>query len=719
MDNLDTREWLLTNGLGSMSSGTVCDARTRIYHGWLIAALDPPYKRTLLLSHLDASIELAGQVLALSTNFWSAEAIDPQGYKLLQSFEIAPVPTWIWSQNNWQLSRQIVMPYGWVENGSKSSELTQNSTQKTQNSILIQYHYQGSEVAVLRLRPLIGDRESHDLQSAGSGVRFSQIVNQQQVCLQAYRSGWMGTPWHLRWSAGDYQPEGAWYWNYYYPEENRRGLSEREDLYSPGYLTTTLQPGDSLTLEARVGWPLTTQSHLSSWDFERAVQAEQQRLDKLFGQLPCLEQEVERAGGEEQQRKIFSSSPYASPIFSDRGGQNPKSIWPSLLRASDQFIVYRASLAGPSAIAGYPWFDDWSRDTLIALPGLALATGRFTLARELIETLGRCCHYGLIPNTFVNDGTKPIYNSIDAALWWLETLGLYLEATQDWDFLTEQYPIVQQIYKSFSVGTLYNIHVDATDGLVAWNASGVALTWMDVVINGQPITPRRGKPIEINALWYSALCWASKWAARLATASQQESAKLSHQAQRYAQQAKQVKASLQKFWNPVLGYFFDTIEPDDQPDAKIRPNAVLALSLYHCGFPAYQARSVLEVARERLLTPYGLRSLDPSDPAYQGCYSGNQLARDRSYHQGTVWSWLIGPFIRASLRFQKATGNCSYDSVPFDWQPLIKHFYEQACIGSISEIFDGDPPHNPQGAIAQAWSVAELIRHYPNKKTQV
>jgi 4-alpha-glucanotransferase len=229
---------------------------------------------------------------------------------------------------------------------------------------------------------------------------------------------------------------------------------------------------------------------------------------------------------------------------------------------------------------------------------------------------------------------------------------------------------------------------------------------MDVVIDTEPVTPRRGKPVEINALWYSALCWTMQWTQKLAMDMPSEAIRLNSQAQRYAQQAKQVKLSLQKFWNPERNYFYDTIEPDDRRDARIRPNAVLALCVYHCGFPEDQARRVLRVACDRLLTPYGLRSLDPADPDYVSYYSGDRLHRDQAYHQGTVWSWLIGPFVRAWKRFYKA------EPVPWDWQPLLDHFQQQACLGSISEIFDGDAPHSPQGAIAQAWSVAELLRHF-------
>ncbi len=674
MNDLDTREWLLTNGLGSFASGTVCDARTRTYHGWLMAALDPPGQRTLLLSHLDASLEVAGEIFALSTNFWNGgKKIEPLGYQLLRSFEIEPAPKWIWGQQHWQLTRQLVMPYGFARSGADSSN---KQPPPLSNRILIQYRYEGSQVATLRLRLVIGDRDFHHQQLEDEALQFSQLVGHQQLYLQGIRSGQVGMPWVLRWSTGHYQPEGVWYWNYYYPEENRRGLGDREDLYSPGYLTVILEPGETLTLEARVGWAQSALPELTSESFEQALQAEQERQRQLFARVPIT-------------------------VKSDRDV-----IWRQLLRSGDQFIAYRASIDGPTVIAGYPWFNDWGRDTLIALPGLALATGRFDLARGLLETFGSYCRDGLIPNTFPDADAQPIYNSIDASLLWIETLGLYLETTQDWHFLIQQYPVVRKIYKAFTAGTLYNIRVDASDGLLTWDAPNVALTWMDVVIDGKPITPRRGKPVEINALWYSALCWISLWTQKLVADASVDSVRLLHQAQHYDQQAQKVKASLQKFWNPERNYLYDTIEPDDRRDARIRPNAVLALSLYHCGFPAEQARRVLQVARDRLLTPYGLRSLDPADPDYVSYYSGDRLHRDSAYHQGTVWSWLIGPFVRAWKRFYER------EPVPFDWQPLFTHLQQQACLGSISEIFDGDPPHLPQGAIAQAWSVAELIRHF-------
>ncbi|MEH1820779.1 MAG: amylo-alpha-1,6-glucosidase [Nostoc sp.] len=750
MPDLDTREWLLTNGLGSFASGTVSGVRTRTYHGWLFAATNPPSGRTLLFSHLEASLEVLGSVVSLGTNFWGKNQIERTGYELLRNFDINPVPKWTWGQDNWQLTRELVMPYGLVgagdwglgtgdkgqgsrgagEQGSRgevaesfsplplcpSAPLPLIPNAQFCHRILIRYRYEGSHTAILRLRLLIAERDFHHQQTSSQELKFSQLLGQQQVCLQAINSGHFGIPWHLRWTQGNYQPDAVWYWDYGLSEETKRGLGDKEDLYSPGYLIVTLQPGDTVTLEAQVGFPDSVSGILAPETFAEAVEAEQERLSKIFGWSGAGEQ-GSRGAGEQGSRGAGEQGSGGAGEQRGRGaeeqGHNYESsishaqfsLSQQLLKASDQFIVYRASIAGPTVIAGYHWFNDWGRDTLIALPGLALVPQRFDLAKGVLRTFGHYCRHGLIPNAFPDVNGEPIYNSIDAALWWIETLGLYLEATQDWDFLAEQFPIVQQIYKAFVGGTHFNIQVDATDGLVSWDTRGVALTWMDVVIGSLPVTPRHGKPVEINALWYSALCWLSQWAERLSQLEYGSPVRLTKQSQRYAQQAQLVKASLQKFWNSQLGYLYDTIEPDDRRNFQIRPNAVLALSLHHCGFSEQQGCQILDLATTSLLTPYGLRSLDPGDPEYKGRYEGNQEQRDRAYHQGTVWTWLIGPYIRAWQRFYPQ------QSLPFDWQPLLDHFRFDACLGSISEIFDGDLPHTPRGAIAQAWSVAEVIRH--------
>ncbi|MCT7949312.1 amylo-alpha-1,6-glucosidase [Ancylothrix sp. C2] len=662
MDTLDTREWLLTNGLGSFASGTVCDARTRTYHGWLIAALEPPCQRTLLLSHLEATLEVGGQVWQLGTNFWQGGTVAPAGFQLLRSFEREPAPTWTWGEGDWQLRRRLLMPHRGLE--------------KVSHNILIEYEYRGISPAILKLRPLIADRDFHYQQSSAEQLHFSRSIGEQEVVFQGFRNGQALTAWRLRWSSGEYDGESFWYWNYYYPEENKRGLNDIEDLYNPGCLTVVLQPRGCVVLEASVGEEIGNYQ-LDKNSFEKALLWENQRLTEVFGKVLV------------------------------KGNNNEKKLKNRLLKASDQFIVYRASIDGPTVIAGYPWFNDWGRDTLIALPGLALATGRFELAKGLLRTFGKYCKHGLIPNAFPDAGSQPFYNSVDAALWWVEILGLYLEATQDWQFLREQYGVVRQIYKGFSAGSLYNIGVDASDGLVMWDALGAAVTWMDVVLDGVPVTPRRGKPVEINALWYSLLCWGAVWAGRLAAEGGEFGVKYQNQAVRYAHHAEIVKASLQKFWNAKKGYLYDVIDPEGVRDGRIRPNAVLALSLSHCAFSQAQGRQVMEVARERLLTPYGLRSLDWEDGGYKGRYEGGRYGRDRAYHQGTVWSWLIGAFVRGWVRFYPEV------EVPVDWGAMLQHFCEEGCIDSVSEIFDGDAPHFPQGTFAQAWSVAELLRHWP------
>ena len=746
MEKLDTREWLLTNGLGSFASGTVGDAHTRTYHGWLIAALDPPSQRTLLLSYIEASLDIGGMHTDLGTNYWGSGDVSPEGFRWLQSFCSAPVPTWVWQRDEWTISRELLMPH-WtstlpLDGASKSSQLPIASGDSAQTNaseqdagdrlsatvseeqlkvchrILVRYRYNGKQPATLTLRPLIGDRHFHHQQRAANPLQFSQVVTHQQLWLQAIRPDWSGTPWYLRWTGGIYHPDSVWYWDYCYPEETRRGLGDAEDLYSPGYLRIVLQPGDAITLEAAVGLAQSKPQPLTASTFDESAKAERDRLHAHVFSAVKPESAAIAPGfngcwlitagpkNKADHDKLTSDANHDQSIQA-----NQHHIHQLLLYAGDQCITHRASVAGPTIMAGYPWFGDWGRDTLISIPGLTLTTRRYGLARGLLRTFAQHCEQGLIPNAFPDKGSRPYYNSLDASLWWIETLGLYLDATQDWDFVEAQYPTVQRIYKALMTGTLHNIRVDAVDSLLTWNSPNVALTWMDAVVNDNPVTPRTGKAIEINALWYSSLCWMQRWASHFQTKAQAlgDDTKVkafSRQIQRYNTQITQVQKALNVFWNPRRGYFYDTIGPDDSPDPSIRPNAIIALSLSHCGFSQEQGERALALAHNRLLTPYGLRSLDPANPAYKGTYAGNMSYRDRAYHQGTVWSWLIGPFIRAWKRFHGDR------PIPFNPAPLLAHITEQDGLGSVSEIFDGDAPHLSQGAISQAWSVAELLRHW-------
>jgi predicted glycogen debranching enzyme len=367
-----------------------------------------------------------------------------------------------------------------------------------------------------------------------------------------------------------------------------------------------------------------------------------------------------------------------------------------LIRTADQFIVRRSfpnEPNGHTVIAGYPWFSDWGRDTMISLPGLTLVTGRHDVAARILRTFAHFVDQGMLPNRFPEMGETPEYNTVDAALWYFETLRAYHAATGDDALLRDLFPVLQEIIEWHQRGTRYNIHVDPADGLLYAGELGMQLTWMDAKVGGWVVTPRIGKPVEINALWYNTLCSMADLARRL-----------NEPADHYEALAEQTRAGFGRFWNQEMSYCYDVIGGPDGDDPALRPNQLLAVSLPHSPLSPEQQRAVVDACARHLLTSHGLRSLSPDDPAYVGHYGGDQRRRDAAYHQGTVWGWLIGPFVRAHLRVYRDPALAqSY------LMPLIRHLAGHG-VGSISEIFDGDPPFTPRGCIAQAWSVAELLR---------
>jgi predicted glycogen debranching enzyme len=371
------------------------------------------------------------------------------------------------------------------------------------------------------------------------------------------------------------------------------------------------------------------------------------------------------------------------------------------LRA-DQFIVSRPTPddpGGKSIIAGYPWFGDWGRDTMISLPGLTLATGRPDVARSILRTFARFVDRGMLPNRFPDEGETPrvAYNTVDATLWYFEAIRAYHAATGDDDLVRELFPVLQDIIDWHQRGTRYNIHVDPNDGLLYAGEAGVQLTWMDAKVGDWVVTPRIGKPVEINALWYNALRIMADFS-RLVTGESVPSDVS------YTTLADRVRSSFARFWNEAGGYGYDVIDGPGGDDASLRPNQLFAVSLHHSPLDADRQRAVVEVCARHLLTSHGLRSLAPNDPAYVGRYGGDQYQRDAAYHQGTVWGWLIGPFVSAHLRVYRDPALAqSYLA------PLMHHLSDHG-LGSISEIFDGDAPFAPRGCIAQAWSVAEVLR---------
>ena len=639
MQTPDRREWLTTNGLGGYASGTVCGANSRRYHGLLIAALRPPGQRTVLLSRVDEVVRLGDEAHELSTSFWRSGATAPEGYRYLERFRHDPIPTWEYRVGEVGLIKRVAcLP--------------------ERNAVVVGYRQQDGPPIRLELTLLANHRDFHGDTHGHPDWRFVQRACDDGLEVAAWDGA---TPWRLAWrDQADYRPRGEWYWGYLYPEEEARGLAPSEDCYCLGVLSVELRAGKRFDLLASVeplaAWP--TADELAE------IQARDRRALLVKSGLP--------------------TTPQAE----------------ALVAAADQLLVRRESTAGSTVIAGYHWFGDWGRDTMIALPGLTLTTRRFDQAAEILRTFGRYVDRGMLPNRFPDADESPEYNTVDATLWWFHALDAYVRASGDLELAREQLPLLAVVVDWHLRGTRYGIHRDPADGLLAAGEPGVQLTWMDARIGDWVVTPRWGKPVEVNALWLNALCTMGELAERLGQPDR-----------RYAELAAQARQGMQAFWSAQHGYLYDVIGPDGRGDPSLRPNQLFALSLRHRAFTAEQEAAVLEVVRRHLLTPYGLRTLAPGDPAYAGRYAGDARQRDSVYHQGTVWPWLLGAYVDALLNVRGRSPEVLAEARALI-EPLLVHLCSDACLGSVSEIFDGDPPHAPRGCVAQAWSVAELLRIY-------
>ncbi|MFT5366511.1 MAG: putative glycogen debranching enzyme [Candidatus Latescibacterota bacterium] len=522
-----------------------------------------------------------------------------------------------------------------------------------QNATVVTYGHLDQQ-ATLTVRPLIAFRDYHHVTRQNHYLNPNVEIETNSIRFQPYEQL---PPLYIAHN-GQFQTKGDWYYNFTYPVEAYRGLDCEEDLYCPGEFTFQLEPGQSAHLIASL----------------EPVSIDQ--VDHL--------QQTERT----RRKNLNQNAP--SDDMSTR----------LLTQAADVFIVKRKDNLS-TIIAGYPWFTDWGRDTMIALPGLTLVTKRFDEARDILAAFAQACDQGMIPNRFPDHGETPDYNSVDATLWYVHAIDRYLAYTGDIAFVHETlWPTIKDIIAFFCKGTRYNIHVD-TDGLLYAGEPGVQLTWMDAKVGDWVVTPREGKPVEINALWYNALCVAQSLA--------EQFGEITH-ASEYSTLAQTVTTHFPKaFWNPQTGCLFDCIGPKGS-DPAIRPNQIFALSLPHRMLSDEQEQSILTVIQNNLLTPYGLRSLAPSDPAYVGDYGGDPHTRDGAYHQGTVWGWLMGPFVTAWVRIHQNDPAVHQTAQRF-LDPLRQHLQDYG-LGQISEIFDGDPPHTPRGCYAQAWSVAETLRAY-------
>lgn len=648
LDAVLRREWLVTNGIGGYVMGTLAGTRTRRYHSLLTASLQPPTRRTLMVASLDAWVEIDGRRSPLVTHEWAAGVVLPDGYRHLESFRLeGTIPVFVWALGDVQIVQRIWMAHG-------------------HNTTYVTFTYErGTSTVRLALKPLCTYRDHHRLTKGGYPIDVEPLTcpwpGGQGLTVQARPERNPTHPsraFRLFASRGTVDPDGEWWWSFHLAQEKKRGLENQEDLFAAADINAALAPGETLAV-AFTAEP----SDPRPW--EEALQAERDRQRALL----------------------------------DGAELDGAPVWVrQLTLAADQFIVTRdfGGLPGESVLAGYPWFSDWGRDTMIALPGLTLAVGRPQDALAVLKTFAEYVDEGMLPNRFPDAGHAPEYNTVDAPLWFFQAVyACFRDERCDREALAALYPVLAEMLDWYTRGTRFHIRQDPADGLLYAGEPGLQLTWMDAKIDDWVVTPRIGKPVEINALWVNALRIAAELAGAFGHA---------EDAARFGQQADRAHASFNaRFWYSG-GYLYDVIDGPDGDDPTMRPNQILAVSLPFPLLEGERAQAVVDICARELLVSYGLRSLAPDETDYAGYYGGDPLQRDSCYHQGTVWAWLIGPFVSAHYHvYGDARTALSYLT------PLADHLSDHG-LGTISEIFDGDPPHLPRGCVAQAWSVAEVLR---------
>jgi len=648
------REWLVTNGLGGYASGTISGAATRRYHGLLIAAVPAPLGRVMMLNHLQEQVRLPDYSTIRVGGDELVGALDLHGTHHLTEFRLElGLPVWHYEFFGHRVEKRVFM--GHNQNTVYVNYRLLRSTGPLRLKLRPSVHFRGHDEAV---GPLRGDPY---LLTATNG-RYELHHGQDMPPLRLRIEG----------DGAALTLDGVVRPDILYRIEESRGYEATGCMWSPGQFRVNLRPDQEVTLIAST----------EEWD-------------KILALSPPEALAAER---ERRCRLLQTALPAVQSGFAAE-----------LVLAADQFLIWpatrledaaRAQATGEEArsvIAGYHWFTDWGRDTMISLEGLTLTTGRHIEGRSILRTFAYYIRDGLIPNLFPEGGREGLYHTADASLWYFHAIDRYLEVTKDRSTLRHLLPALHEIIDYHQRGTRFGIGVDPNDGLLRQGAEGYQLTWMDAKVGDWVVTPRRGKAVEINALWYNALRLLEQWV------SEEES---ETQARPLTQAADRARCSFnERFWNPVEGYLFDVIDGERGNDPACRPNQVIALSLHHPVLDPSRWEEVLRTVRNRLLTPVGLRSLAPGHPDYKSKYYGDLRSRDAAYHQGTVWAWLIGPFVDAWLRVypQDCAGARRF------LESFNEHWGE-ACIGSISEIFDAEAPFTPRGCIAQAWSVAEVLR---------
>ena len=671
------KEWLITNGLGGYASGTLSGMPTRRYHGPLVASLSAPHGRTLMLNHLGETLQLAdGTELPLS-------AIDPVPSEAAPGPTLPPAlvlfqlvngrPCWRFESGDLVLEKSLLMPHG-------------------QNTVLMRYRLMAARAPVrLALEPLL-DMRPHDSPVGGGSAsyRIAEVPDGFEIAppdpslppLRLRVEGGVAT---IAAGHGDVELR--------YRLEQARGYDWRGVLRSAGTLVVTLEPGSEIRVIAST----------DAWEQVKA--------------LPALD--VHAFEEERRVRLIAQSRP---ELRSGLGAE----LAAELMLAADQFIIKPRTRPRDEAIlnaqgdtactviAGYPWFTDWGRDTMISLEGLTLLTGRFAEARDILHTFAHHVRDGLIPNLFPEGQNEGLYHTADATLWFFHAVDRYEAASGDLETRRFMLPRLAEIIEKHIAGTRFGIGVDPLDGLLRQGAPGYQLTWMDAKVGDWVVTPRRGKAVEINALFYNALCLMQRWLSEAENDGWAAERGITLRAADVAVRAMAFRESFnRRFWFADGGYLYDVVDGESndgagpRDDPSLRPNQLLAISLPHPVLEPQHWSAVLAVVAQKLATPFGLRSLAPGHPDYKRRYDGDLRDRDAAYHQGTVWGWLVGPFVDAWLKVHPAdTAGAAR---------LLGGLEEQlgkSCIGTISEICDAEPPFSPRGCMAQAWSVAEALRAF-------
>jgi predicted glycogen debranching enzyme len=659
-EQADHREWLITNGLGGFASGTVSGAHTRRYHAMLIAALKPPSDRHLILSRVDEIVTVDGKEYLLATNHWASGVVSPTGYKFVESFTTLPVPTWVFELDGHYLIKQICLKPGTNEFYAGYYWLPDQENMPSEASICV--------------RLLVGFRNFHGQVRGSSDDSYAQFISPNHAVIMLNESQKRLC---LAWNTGEYQTEKQWWWDFHFPEESAQSNPDTEDLYFVGSVTAKLEPEKEFSIGAGLDHPI-------------------EKPD-----CHSVAEEVLK-----NQRQLLRQANLPRQLKTDL-----------LVLACDQFIVSAPEHHADelAVIEGYPWFGISGRAAMVSLPGLTLSTRRFDHAKRIIRHCADHMVNGLLANRLIENAKEyspphTEFGGADVTLWWGWAVHHYFKTTKDKEFIKEQLPLLFDAAGHYLRGTSSGIRVDSRDGLLQCANARHEYSWMDTKVADIPITPRAGKAVEICSLWYNflesilflaeATDYASESAAELKSI------------------AELCRRSMQKFWNSDALCLYDVIEPARgsrrESDASIRPNQILAIAMPYRAFDARQEKMILKAVEVELFTPMGLRTLAPEDPSYQGIYGcglahADQYHRDLSYHQGTAWAWLLGPYCDALVNVYGSTPETK-TRISLVVQPLLTHMISDACLGSIAEIFDGDSPHTARGAIAEAASVAELMR---------